>query len=159
MHIDPGDARRGFLKTIAFTAALTCGAVAATAADDAIGQVKTVAGDAYIVRDGSRAAAGVGDDIYPKDIVATGANGAIGITFSDSTVMSAGPGSEVALEDYDFDSDSFTGTMLADMRRGTLLVVSGDIARSAPGAMKVRMPTATLDVHGSRFVIQAPGGR
>jgi len=44
--------------------------------------------------------------------------------------------------------------MLADMRRGTLAVVSGDIARSSPGAMKIKTPTAILGVRGTTFAVQ-----
>jgi hypothetical protein len=47
--------------------------------------------------------------------------------------------------------------MLTELRKGTLSVVSGDIARSSPGAMKVRTPAATLGVRGTRFVAEATG--
>jgi hypothetical protein len=40
------------------------------------------------------------------------------------------------------------------MRRGTLAAVSGDIARSSPGAMKVKTPTAVLGVRGTTFAVQ-----
>jgi hypothetical protein len=47
--------------------------------------------------------------------------------------------------------------MLTDMRKGTLTMVSGDIARSSPGAMKVKTPTAILGVRGTRFAVQVAG--
>jgi hypothetical protein len=40
------------------------------------------------------------------------------------------------------------------MNRGTVSMISGDIARSTPGAMKVKTPTAILGVRGTRFVIE-----
>jgi hypothetical protein len=49
--------------------------------------------------------------------------------------------------------------MLTDMRKGTLTVVSGDIARSSPGAMKVKTPAAMLGVRGTRFAVQVEGSR
>jgi hypothetical protein len=131
----------------------------ALAADSPIAQVKTVSGDAAIVRNGARLAAKVGDPVFEKDTIETGADGAIGITFIDNTVMSTGPNSEIALEDYRFDSSNFNGAMLADMRKGTVAMVSGDIARSSPGAMKIRTPSAILGVRGTRFAIQVVGGR
>ena len=78
---------------------------------------------------------------------------------TDNTVMSAGPQSVLALTQYNFDSSNFKGTMLADMRKGTLAVVSGDIARSSPDAMKVRTPTVILGVRGTRFTVQVNGER
>ena len=64
--------------------------------------------------------------------------------------------SQLALEEYRFDSSDFTGAMVTDVRKGTVAVVSGDIARSSPGAMKVRTPTAILGVRGTRFIIEVP---
>jgi len=124
-----------------------------------IAQVKTVSGDAVIVRNGARLAAKVGDPVFEKDTIETGDDGAIGLTFTDNTVMSTGPDSEIALDEYRFDSSNFNGAMLADMRKGTVAMVSGDIARSTPGAMRVRTNTAMLGVRGTRFVIQVEGSR
>ena len=145
--------RRGLLVG-AMAIGVSFAAGASYAADAPIGQIKTVSGDAAIQRAGQRVAAKVGGAVYDKDVIVTGADGTIGITFSDNTVMSAGPNSEMALEDYRFDSSNFNGAMLTDMRRGTLSVVSGDIARSSPGAMKIKTPTAILGVRGTRFVVQ-----
>ncbi len=70
----------------------------------------------------------VGDPLYEKDTIETGADGAIGITFIDNTVMSGGPDSQIVLEDYKFNSSNFKGSMLTDMNRGTVSMISGDIA-------------------------------
>jgi hypothetical protein len=43
--------------------------------------------------------------------------------------------------------------MLAKLQKGTLSVVSGDIARSSPGKMKIETPTAILGVRGTTFVV------
>ncbi|SRR5579862_3205172 len=134
-------------------------ASAARARDSRIAQVKTVSGDAALVRGGARTAARPGDPVYEKDTIETGADGAIGITFIDNTVMSAGPNSEIDLSEYRFDSSNFNGAMLTDMRKGTVTMVSGDIARSSPGAMKVRTPSAILGVRGTRFAIEVEGTR
>ncbi len=124
-----------------------------------IAQIKTVSGQVTIQRGGSQLPAKVGDQLFEKDTIVTGADGSIGITFTDNTVMSAGPNSEVALEQYRFDSSNFNGSMLTDLRKGTLSMVSGDIARSSPGAMKVRTPASTLGVRGTHFVVEVAGGQ
>jgi len=126
----------------------------ATADNTQVAQIKTVSGQAAIVRNGARIAAKIGDPLYEKDTIETGADGSIGITFIDNTVMSSGPNSQIVLEDYKFNSSNFKGSMLTDMKRGTVSMVSGDIARSSPGAMKVKTPTAILAVRGTRFVIE-----
>jgi hypothetical protein len=124
-----------------------------------VAQIKTVAGQAEIVRNGARIVARVGDLLYEKDTIETGPDGSIGITFIDNTVMSSGPDSQIVLEDYKFSSSKFKGSMLADLNRGTVSMISGDIARSSPGAMKVKTPTAILGVRGTRFVIEVKDNR
>jgi hypothetical protein len=132
---------------------------AAKAADaPAVAQVKTATGQVAVLRAGQRLPANVGDKLFEKDVIETGPDGAIGITFVDNTVFSTGPNSQLALDEFQFDSSNFRGSMLADMRQGTLSVVSGDITRSSPGAMKIKTPTAVLGVRGTTFAVQVNGG-
>jgi hypothetical protein len=120
-----------------------------------IGQVKTVTGQAVVVRGGERLSAKVGDPVYESDVIETGAPGStIGITFIDNTVFSTGPETQLALSRFRFDSSNFRGEMLADVKKGSLSVVSGDITRSTPGAMKIRTPTAVLGVSGTTFAVK-----
>ncbi len=135
----------------------TLAAAPAFADGPEIAQVKTASGSVSVVRDGKSAAAKPGDALFEKDTLATGADGSVGITFTDDSVLSLGPNSEAALAQYAFDSSNFTGTMLTDLRKGTASMVSGDIARSSPSAMQVRTPTATLGVRGTSFAIQVGG--
>ncbi|MGC2203117.1 MAG: FecR domain-containing protein [Stellaceae bacterium] len=128
-------------------------------ADEAapIAQIKKITGQVAILRSGDRTPANLGDPLFVKDVIETGPDGAIGVTFVDNTVFSAGPDSQLALDEFQFDSNDFQGSMLADMRRGTLAVVTGDITRSSPGAMKIRTPTAVLGVRGTTFAVQVYG--
>jgi hypothetical protein len=150
----PGRKKLGLVLWLA--AGLLIAAVGVPHAAEAppIAQIKKVTGQATILRLGERRPANVGDLLFVKDIIATGPDGAIGITFVDNTVFSAGPNSQIALDEFQFDSNNFQGSMLADMRQGTLAVVSGDITRSSPGAMKVKTPTAVLGVRGTTFAVQ-----
>jgi len=122
-----------------------------------VAQVEKLTGQVSILRAGVHVSIKVGDPLFEKDVVETEADGGIGITFIDNTVFSAGPNSEIRLEEFRFNSNNFQGAMLADMRRGTLAVVSGDIARSSPGAMKIKTPTAILGVRGTTFAVQVYG--
>jgi hypothetical protein len=144
----------GWLTALLLMAAST---LSEAAVSPPIAQVKTVTGQVEIERSNQRLLAKVGDPLFQKDVVETGPDGAIGITFIDNTVFSTGPNSQLALEEFQFDSNNFRGSMLADMRQGTLAVVSGDITRSAPGAMKIKTPTAVLGVRGTTFAVQVYG--
>ena len=152
-----GNIERSARYAIAAFAAVALSLIAVSsprAQDKPIGQVKTISGDAAIVRNNNRLPAKPGDSVFQKDTIETGADGTIGITFIDNTVMATGPNSEVAMEEYTFDSSNFTGKMTTDMRKGTLSMVSGDIAKSSHDAMKVRTPAAILGVRGTHFAVQ-----
>jgi hypothetical protein len=148
----------GLVLWLAAGLSVAAAGVPSAAETPPIAQIKKVTGQAAIVRSGERRSAVVGDMLFVKDVIETGSDGSIGITFIDNTVFSAGPRSEIALDEFQFDSNDFRGAMLADMRQGTLAVVSGDIARSSPGAMKVKTPTAILGVRGTTFAVQVYGG-
>lgn len=55
-----------------------------------IAQVKTLMGKVVIQRSGQRLPANIGDPLFEKDIIETGPDGGIGITFIDNTVFSTG---------------------------------------------------------------------
>jgi hypothetical protein len=140
-------------KSLITALALLAASTTLAAADgQRIGQVKTVAGEVAIVREGARVAAKPGDPVYAKDVIETGDKGSVGVTFLDNTVFSAGPNSQLALEQFRIDANG--GEMLTEMRRGTLSVVSGDITKKSPGAMKIKTPNAVLAVRGTTFALQ-----
>ena len=126
-------------------------AFAASAQETIIGHVRKVTGVATIIRGDERVRVLSGLPVLAKDVIETGSNGTIGVTFSDNTVFSAGPNSRIVMEQFSFDSKSFKGSLLARMDRGTLSVVSGDIARHSKDAMKIKTPSVVLGVRGTTF--------
>jgi hypothetical protein len=137
---------------------LVATAISAAAEGPRIGQVKTVSGEAMILRNSARLPAKPGDPVYTKDIVETGEHGSIGISFVDNSVFSTGPNSQIGLDEFRFDAVN-GGAMLASMPRGTLSVVSGEITKKSPGALKIKTPTAMLGVRGTTFAVQVVGER
>lgn len=126
----------------------------AQAADEA-GVVKTSKGQVSVERAGQKLAAPVGTRIYSSDSVLTGADGAVGITLRDNTILSAGPNSVVNLDKFAFNSTTHAGAINATVKRGTLSVTSGKIAKASPGSVSFSAPGMTLGVRGTTFVIDA----
>ncbi len=118
-----------------------------------IGQIKVSRGQVSVERKGEALAGSVGLRLEAADIVKTGADGSVGITMSDNSLLSAGPNSILALERFDFDPTTSQGRFDAQLQRGTLAVVSGRIAKQLPQAMTVRTPSAALGVRGTEFVV------
>jgi len=44
--------------------------------------------------------------------------------------------------------------MLAEVKHGTVQVVSGNLVKGSPGAMRIKTPTAVLNVRGTRFLVK-----
>jgi hypothetical protein len=128
--------------------------VAEAAELEGIGKVRIIKGDAHLVRAGTRATTKVGSIVRQNDVIETGASSSIGITFNDNTVFSTGPNSRVSMEEFKFNPVTLKGSFLAKLGRGTLSVVSGDIARGSPKAMRIRTPSAILGVRGTRFLVR-----
>jgi len=131
---------------------LTTAGVAAHAED--IAQFKVANGSVYVERGGRRIPALVGTHLQPADTVVTGSDGSAGITFIDNSLLSVGPNSVLAIERYAFNSTTHEGSFESSLRKGTLSVVSGKIAKQSPDAMKVRTPSSILGVRGTEFLVR-----
>jgi hypothetical protein len=117
--------------------------------------VKTVAGEAWITGGaGERTAVVVGAPVSRGDSVETGDDGSVGITFRDETRISIGPRSRVAIDDFLFAPDAGELSFAASVARGTLLYVSGAIARLAPERVTVTTPEGTVGIRGTTFLVR-----
>lgn len=146
-------------KSSIFVAVLLAGlatqAFAAAVGD--IGRVKVASGIANIVRGGQIIAAKPGFALQKGDILRTGKDGRIGATFYDNSRFAAGPNSSVTINEFLFDDTTHDGRFVTQVDRGSLAVISGQIAKKNKDAMRVRTPTAILGVRGTRFVVEVKG--
>ena len=128
-------------------------ALPASAAE--IGQIKTSKGQVTVQREGKSLPGAVGARVQTADTIRTGADGSVGITMDDDSLLSVGPSSVLSLDRYAFDPTTSRGRFDATLNKGTLAVISGRIAKQSPDAMTVRTPTAVLGVRGTEFVVSA----
>ena len=124
-------------------------------ADDAIGQVKTRTGDVKVLRHGAPHPLSVGDHVFQSDTITTAKGSSVGITFVDNSMMSLGPASQLALDQFRFDTTTHAGIFNTSLAKGTLAVKSGQIVQQTPEAMHVKTPAALLGVRGTEFVVRA----
>lgn len=136
-------------------ALIAAGALAAAplSAND-IAQIKTLSGTVMIERGSERILGAAGMKLRQADVIRTGIDGSVGITFIDNTMMSAGPNSSLALDQFSFNSTTHEGRLDTSIRSGTLSVISGKIAKQSPEAMKIRTPAAILGARGTEFFVQ-----
>jgi hypothetical protein len=138
------------------TAALVTALFSTSPAMAEIGRVKSNVGAASVDRGGRLLAVAPGVKLEPGDVLVTGRDGRMGITFVDGTRFAVGPNSRVALTSFQYDRTRQTGSFVTSVDRGSLGVVSGQIAKSKQDAMRVRTPTSMLGVRGTRFVVEVP---
>ena len=143
--------KRNLKCIVVAIAVLSAPAVMAT--DDA-GQIKVVNGSVTIERGGQNLPAVIGGRVQQTDTLRTGAGSSVGVTMLDNTLVSAGPNSVLVIERYAFNSTTHQGQFDAGLRRGTLSMVSGKLAKQAPDAVRVITPTTVLGARGTEFHVQ-----
>ena len=134
--------------------ALAAAVFAVTSFANDVGQIKNVKGSVQLERDGKRVPATPGMGVRQSDVLVTGADGAAGVTFLDNSLLSIGPGSELAIDHYTFDSTTHAGKFDASLKRGTLGVVSGRMVKQSPESMRVRTPSSIMGVRGTEFFVK-----
>lgn len=118
-----------------------------------IATVKRVQGSASIERGKKPLPIAAGTRLEVGDLLSTGKDGRISVTFIDDSRFSVGPASRIRLTRFDFDDTTHQGQSVTRVEKGALAVVSGQIAHENPKGMTVQTPTSVLGVRGTRFVV------
>src|ERR1700752_1319629 len=117
--------RMMILSLVVVVAALGAAPVVAQEA----GHVKVAKGAVQIERGGQKLPATLGAAVQAGDVVVTGPDGSVGITFLDNSLLSAGPNSVLVIDRFAFDSTTHQGSFESSLQKGTLAVVSGKLAK------------------------------
>lgn len=134
--------------------ALLCAAPSRAASAEPIGRVRSLEGEASILRGGTFVPLAVGVAVERGDRVRTGKPGAVGIVLNDETSISLGSGSELALVGFAYEPKAGRFALVVRMAKGTFSYLAGMIGKLAPGAIQLQLPNATIAVRGTRLLIQ-----
>jgi hypothetical protein len=141
--------RLGALVTAFLVLALACQPARAA---DAIGYVKVLSGTAVLERDAVRVPVALGSPVNLGDVFETDETGSLGIAFKDNTLVALGPSSRLVVEQYQFQPAESRLGFVARLVEGTLLYLSGEIAKLSPEAVILNTPSATIGVRGTRLL-------
>jgi len=133
---------------------LLCFNLPAFADEAIIGYVKTVKGEAFVVKAGKPVKAVLGTTIHAGNVLKTSRNASMGVTFKDNTVMSFGPDTELTVDEYLYAPNKGNLKLGASLAKGTLAYLSGAIGKIKPDAVSVKTPTGTIGVRGTHFVVK-----
>ena len=129
----------------------------ALAQDQAIGIVKLVNDHAYILREDKRITCQIGEKLFQHDVLETDDTGSLGVTLKDNTRLSLGPKSRLMLNEFVFNPKQKEYSFITKIIRGTLVYISGVIAKLSPESVSIKTPTATVGIRGTRLVIRIEG--
>src|SRR3954451_15755209 len=115
---------------------------ATDAPEEPIGNVATVTGSASVIRNDQTTPLKVKDEIYLNDVVQTGANSALGITFIDATTFNLKASTRITIDTYVYEDGGKSNAAIFDVAKGTAAFVAASVAKT--GDMKITTPTATL---------------
>lgn len=118
-----------------------------------IGEIK-VARDAKIIRAGTEMVASVGTPLAEKDILITGASGAIGFVLDDNSVITLGPLSLFKMSAFVFNPAEQKFGLFGEIFSGTMEYISGKISKIARDAAKFRTPYTTVAARGTRMLLR-----
>ncbi len=130
--------------------------LAATPAASEIARIKQSSGTATVMRGTQQLKPTPGLPLNAGDKLVTGKDGRMSLTFIDNTRFAVGPNSRVSVSQFQYDRTRQSGSMVTQVDRGSLAVVSGRIAKSGRDAMKVRTPNTLLGVRGTKFIVSVP---
>jgi Ca2+-binding RTX toxin-like protein len=116
-----------------------------------IGIVSKLTGQAFVRHgDGTREPLALNAKLAQGDIIETGDKAAVGLVLADNSTFALGAKGRMVLDDMVFDpgrpNESHSQVSVV---QGTFTFVSGEVAKAAPDAMKVRTPVMTIGVRGT----------
>jgi hypothetical protein len=115
-----------------------------------VGSVTKLSGDASVRHaDGTSSPLKQGDQIFQGDVIQTGANGQIGVTFDDGAVFSLGQKGRMTVDEMTWDPATAKGAETLSVITGPFSFVSGEIAKTGIDAMSIKTPVATIGVRGT----------
>jgi hypothetical protein len=89
----------------------------------------------------------VGDPVYKGDVVQTGADGKVGITFTDGTAFNLSSNARMVLNEFVYDPNGTSNSTLFSLSKGTFTFIAGKVAKT--GDMKIDTPVAVMGIRGT----------
>ena len=127
-----------------------CGTVEAAS----VAVVKYVQGQVKVKHSGSVKELAEGDELASGDLLITGSDGAIGIVFSDGSLLSLQKNSYFKIRRYRFNPLKQQFDIKLFLKHGGALFESGKIGTLAPDKFLFEIPSGTIGIRGTKFLVE-----
>jgi hypothetical protein len=89
----------------------------------------------------------VGDLVYRGDIIQTGVDGALSVTFADGSSFNVSRNAKMEVNEFVYDPNGHSNSSLMSLTKGTFTFIAGNVAHT--GDMKVDTPVGTMGIRGT----------
>ena len=127
-------------------------AAAPAAAAQVIGHVMKLSGSASVIRNGVTIELHIGDGIQKGDVIQTGSDSSIGMTFVDGTAFGMTSNARMVMNEMIYDPNGSSNSSLISLVQGTITFVAGQTAKN--GNMRVETPVATMGIRGTAVLVE-----
>ncbi len=124
----------------------------AAAAAAVVGHVTKLTGTATAIRNGVSIILNQGDNIDKGDVLQSGADSTLGVTFIDGTVFGLSSNARMVVNEMIYDPNGSNNSSLLSLVAGTISFVAGETAKH--GDMKVDTPVATMGIRGTAVLVE-----
>jgi hypothetical protein len=104
----------------------------------------------------ARRALKVQDAIFKGDMLRTGANASLGITFDDETTFNLSANASITVDEFIYEGGGKNNSALFKIARGTVAFAANQVAKT--GDMKIETPSSILGIRGTSGVVEVPAG-
>ncbi|MEH2592658.1 VCBS domain-containing protein [Bradyrhizobium sp. AZCC 1721] len=124
----------------------------ASVAPPVIGHVTKLTGNATAIRNGVSIILNQGETVHKGDVVQSGSDSTLGITFIDGSVFGLASNARMVLNEMVYDPNGSDNKSLLSLVQGTISFVAGATAKK--GDMKVDTPVATMGIRGTAVLVE-----
>ena len=92
-----------------------------------------------------------GDKVYLNETIYAGIDSGTQILLLDQSTFTIGSDSEVVMDTFIYDPATNDGKIVANVKKGSLKIISGLISKKNPDSLTVNVPEGTLGSRGTEF--------
>jgi hypothetical protein len=119
-------------------------------AQEAIGAVSRIQGEASGTRGGTTRPLGLNASVFLNEVVSTGEAARLEVTLTDRTQLTLGEKAELTLNTYVFDPAAGGGSIKFGVI-GAFRFISGQVSKLANSDVNVTTPSANIGIRGTEF--------
>lgn len=118
-------------------------------ANSPIGTINHSAGAVFIERSAQQIQGSQGAQVFQDDVIVTGPQGSVGVTFVDRTTFALGENARMILDEYAYDPVANNGQGVLGVVSGSFAFVSGGLGKVGNDALSIDTPTMSIGIRGT----------